>query len=85
MMMMLQTVIISSISTTIGAAAFSFCIGLIHVELPMGLQVLEQELFSSCESLTTIIIPSLVIKIGDRAFNGCQCLTTFDLPYGLVC
>eukprot|EP00980_Cylindrotheca_fusiformis_P004775 scaffold1025_cov102-Cylindrotheca_fusiformis.AAC.2 len=80
----LRKVIICSVSTTLGFAAFCCCNSLISVELPEGLQEIEQRLFFGCESLTTVKIPSSVIKIGSNAFSGCISLTSFDLPQGLM-
>eukprot|EP00980_Cylindrotheca_fusiformis_P004779 scaffold1025_cov102-Cylindrotheca_fusiformis.AAC.6 len=80
----LRKVIVCSISTKLGFGAFTYCKGLIFVELPEGLQEIESRLFLGCESLTTVKIPSSVIKIGDSAFNGCRSLTSFDLPHGLL-
>eukprot|EP00980_Cylindrotheca_fusiformis_P000302 scaffold70_cov102-Cylindrotheca_fusiformis.AAC.1 len=80
----LRKVIVCSNSTKLGEAAFYECCGLISVQLPEGLQVIEPWLFRGCRSLTTFKTPSSVTKIGDYAFCGCRSLTSFDLPHGLV-
>eukprot|EP00980_Cylindrotheca_fusiformis_P029423 scaffold23472_cov106-Cylindrotheca_fusiformis.AAC.2 len=80
----LRNVIVSSVSTELACAVFRSCSGLISVELPEGLQVIEHHLFFGCGSLTTVKIPSSVIKIGDCAFSLCGSLTLFDLPCGLL-
>eukprot|EP00980_Cylindrotheca_fusiformis_P013841 scaffold3594_cov138-Cylindrotheca_fusiformis.AAC.6 len=59
----LRNLIIRSISTRLGKGVFQYCSGLISVELPEGLQVIEAELFNNCSALPTIKIPSSVIKI----------------------
>eukprot|EP00980_Cylindrotheca_fusiformis_P009283 scaffold2032_cov122-Cylindrotheca_fusiformis.AAC.5 len=80
----LRKVIVCSVSTNLGEAAFCDCFGLISVELPEGLQVITALLFGYCESLTTVNIPSSVIKIGKGAFQRCSSLTLVDLPHGLL-
>eukprot|EP00980_Cylindrotheca_fusiformis_P017197 scaffold5294_cov129-Cylindrotheca_fusiformis.AAC.7 len=80
----LQKVVFCSASTELGPAVFFGCNGLISVELPQGLQVIEQELFRACWSLETVKIASSVIKIGVSAFAVCARLTSVDLPYGLL-
>eukprot|EP00980_Cylindrotheca_fusiformis_P023945 scaffold11233_cov73-Cylindrotheca_fusiformis.AAC.2 len=80
----LRKVIVCSNRTKLGEAVFRECHGLLAVELPEGIQVIEKWLFAYCKSLTTVKIPSSVIKIGDGAFKGCFSLPSFDLPNGLL-
>eukprot|EP00980_Cylindrotheca_fusiformis_P012515 scaffold3074_cov108-Cylindrotheca_fusiformis.AAC.2 len=80
----LRKVIVCSVSTKFGRAAFANCFGLISIELPEGLELIGPELCSNCRSLTTVKIPSSVIKIGDNAFYRCKSLTSVDLPHGLL-
>eukprot|EP00980_Cylindrotheca_fusiformis_P012793 scaffold3136_cov102-Cylindrotheca_fusiformis.AAC.10 len=86
----LRKVIFSSFSTQLGRGVFMccsgliYCSGLVSVELPEGLQVIEEDLFFCCGLLTTVKIPSSVIEIRKRAFCYCSCLTFFDLPHGLL-
>eukprot|EP00980_Cylindrotheca_fusiformis_P009027 scaffold1935_cov54-Cylindrotheca_fusiformis.AAC.1 len=80
----LRKVIVRSVSMRLGPGVFMDCSSLISVELPEGLQVIEEELFCYCESLRTVNIPSSVIKIGEGAFCGCGSLTSVDLPQGLL-
>eukprot|EP00980_Cylindrotheca_fusiformis_P009016 scaffold1934_cov79-Cylindrotheca_fusiformis.AAC.5 len=80
----LRNVIFRSISTRLGKEVFKCCSGLIFVELPEGLQVIENCLFLRCESLRTVNIPSSVIKIGREAFYQCHHLASFVLPQGLL-
>eukprot|EP00980_Cylindrotheca_fusiformis_P005501 scaffold1170_cov122-Cylindrotheca_fusiformis.AAC.9 len=68
----------------IGKSAFCCNGGLISVELPNGLLVIESNLFWGCMALTTVKIPSSVIKIGNHAFAGCQSLISFELSHGLL-
>eukprot|EP00980_Cylindrotheca_fusiformis_P020517 scaffold7572_cov118-Cylindrotheca_fusiformis.AAC.6 len=80
----LRKVVVCSTSTKLGEGAFCCCHGLLSVELPEGLQVIECEVFAYCKSLRTVKIPSSVIEIGRMAFCGCQSLTSLDLPQGLL-
>eukprot|EP00980_Cylindrotheca_fusiformis_P013888 scaffold3601_cov90-Cylindrotheca_fusiformis.AAC.1 len=73
-----------SVSTKLGEGVFRFCRGLLSVELPEGLQVIEQDLFTECKSLTTVKIPSSVVKVAEFAFFGCSLLPSVDLPQGLL-
>eukprot|EP00980_Cylindrotheca_fusiformis_P011039 scaffold2535_cov126-Cylindrotheca_fusiformis.AAC.1 len=79
----LRKIIICSVFTKLGVGVFSYCKGLVSVEFPEGLQVIEPKMFWGCQALTTVKIPSSVIKIGGYAFYGCGRLTLFDLPHGL--
>eukprot|EP00980_Cylindrotheca_fusiformis_P019827 scaffold6966_cov112-Cylindrotheca_fusiformis.AAC.5 len=79
-----RKVIICSASTKLGGGVFSNCRSLLSVELPDGLQVIEQELFGCCVSLEAVKIPSSVIKIGETAFSHCSSLTSLDFPHGLL-
>eukprot|EP00980_Cylindrotheca_fusiformis_P010077 scaffold2234_cov151-Cylindrotheca_fusiformis.AAC.6 len=58
--------------------------GLISVELPEGLQVIEAYLCDGCSSLPAAKIPSSVIKIGGGAFCRCHSLTSVNLPPELL-
>eukprot|EP00980_Cylindrotheca_fusiformis_P005835 scaffold1228_cov119-Cylindrotheca_fusiformis.AAC.2 len=80
----LRKVIVRSVSTKLSEAVFANCRGLMSVELPEGLRVIEISLFSGCSSLTTVQIPSSVTQIRKHAFSGCPSLSFFDLPYGLL-
>eukprot|EP00980_Cylindrotheca_fusiformis_P000700 scaffold167_cov110-Cylindrotheca_fusiformis.AAC.28 len=80
----LRKVSVGSVSTILGNGGLSFIGGLISVELPEGLQVIETRLFLFCASLTKVNIPTSVIKIGEEAFSLCQNLASIDLPHGLV-
>eukprot|EP00980_Cylindrotheca_fusiformis_P020349 scaffold7354_cov93-Cylindrotheca_fusiformis.AAC.2 len=79
----LRKVVFCSVSTRLGKGVFYNCEGLISVELPEGLQVIESSLFADCESLTTVSIPSSVIRIGGQAFNRCHSLSSVHLLCGL--
>eukprot|EP00980_Cylindrotheca_fusiformis_P015745 scaffold4562_cov67-Cylindrotheca_fusiformis.AAC.1 len=80
----LRKVIVRSTTTKLGSFAFGCCLGLLYVELPEGLRVIESGMFVYCESLASVKIPSSVTKILGRAFSGCSSLAAVDLPHGLL-
>jgi hypothetical protein len=79
----LKRIKISSAHVVIGGGAFSYCYGLVSVDLPEGLQVIGTYWFCGCKSLTTVNVPSSVIEIQDSAFERCTSLASLDLPEGL--
>lgn len=63
--------------------AFSIA-GLTHINLPEGLEIIEESTFWGCENLQdTIVIPSTVLQIRRGAFANCRQLTAVILPAGL--
>eukprot|EP00980_Cylindrotheca_fusiformis_P005496 scaffold1170_cov122-Cylindrotheca_fusiformis.AAC.4 len=79
----LRKLVVCSVATRLSGISFNFCSGLISVEFPEGLQVIERWL-AHCESLTTVKIPSSVIKIGEKAFYRCRSIASLDLPHRLL-
>eukprot|EP00980_Cylindrotheca_fusiformis_P017193 scaffold5294_cov129-Cylindrotheca_fusiformis.AAC.3 len=75
----LRKVIVCSASTQLCLGAFRGCCGLRSAELPDGLQVIEQEVFSACESLSLVNMPSSLIEIGAYALSGCS-IETLHIP-----
>ena len=59
------------------------CTQLNNIELPEGLERIEQQSFDQCISLSSIIIPSTVKKIGNWTFCGCTQLNNIELREGL--
>eukprot|EP00980_Cylindrotheca_fusiformis_P005997 scaffold1284_cov108-Cylindrotheca_fusiformis.AAC.11 len=78
----LRKVVVCSISTKLGKVRN--CSGLLSIELPEGLQVIETSSFGTLISLTMVKIPSSVIKIGSYNFFACRSLRSVDLPHGLL-
>ena len=48
--------------------------------IPQGIQVIGDDAFYSCKSLTSITIPDSVTTIGNSAFSGCDSLTEITIP-----
>eukprot|EP00980_Cylindrotheca_fusiformis_P002583 scaffold609_cov130-Cylindrotheca_fusiformis.AAC.19 len=62
-------------STKLGKGAFSDCFGLISVELPKALRVIEPELLMNCQNCKSVKMPSCPLtKIGAEAFSNCLIL-----------
>lgn len=55
-----------------------------HVELPVGLQRIEDNTFLGCERLKSVTIPRTVTYIGKNAFAGCTALRKVRLPESLT-
>ena len=67
----------------IGVRCFD-CSSITHVNLPEGLEIIEEVTFYGCENLQdTIVIPSTVTQIRGSAFANCKQLTAVVLPAGL--
>ena len=54
--------------------------GLVSVEIPDGVTVIERSAFADCNSLKSVVIPSKVTSIGDFAFNVCLGMTSIEIP-----
>lgn len=66
----------------ISAEAFKNC-KMTSITIPEGVEVIGNNAFDSCESLTSIAIPQSVKKIGDSAFKSCYKLKNMDIPVGI--
>ena len=67
----------------IGSMAF-YGAAFARVELPDGLQVIEQNAFYGCEELSEATVPSSVTVIGDRAFGYYNGPTNIELIPGFT-
>lgn len=61
--------------TCIANDAFSRCIGLTSVAIPIGVTNIGERAFYNCSDLTSVTVPSSVKQIGKGAFFGCNGLT----------
>lgn len=64
----------------IGTAAFMDCSGLTSVDIPDGVESIEDYAFIGCIGLTSVDIPSSVTSIKDYAFADCSGLTSVVIP-----
>lgn len=66
--------------TTIGTAAFRYCIYLKNVTFSNIVRTIGKDAFYDCTALPSIVIPSSVESIGKNAFSGCKALTNVNFP-----
>jgi hypothetical protein len=65
--------------TTVGYAAFFYCIRLASVTIPNSVANIGDEAFALCSSLTNVTIPNSVTSIGGGAFAACGSLTSVTI------
>lgn len=58
--------------TQINAQAFSGCTSLVSIEIPEGVEYLQDRCFMNCESLISVTIPSTVIYVSGNNFLNCH-------------
>ena len=75
----LESVTIPEGVTTI-YSAFSGCISLKGINLPLGLETIGDHAFYGCKSLKNVVIPEGILSIGSRAFYGCSDLRSIVIP-----
>ncbi len=75
----LAYVTIPSGVTAIGRNAF-YCTGITEITLPVGVTVLEQSVFESCEKLRKATLPEGLKVIGAKSFNNCYVLEDINMP-----
>ena len=80
----IQTVIIESGVTSIGAWAFYGCTGLTSIEIPNSVTSIGGNAFGGCSGLTSITIPNSVTRIGGYAFEKCSGLTSLTIPFSVT-
>lgn len=69
--------------TEIPKYAFSHCIALKEIKLPLKLERIGYDAFEDCRSLKSIKLPDTVKYINREAFNNCISLTSFAAPSNL--
>ena len=53
------------------------------VNVPQGVESIEDWAFSRCKALTSITLPQGLKSIGNSAFSSCEALTSITLPQGI--
>ena len=76
----IDTVIISSGSTTIPNSSFKSCSKIKYISIPNSVTSIGNYAFSDCSGLTSINIPNSVTKIEGGTFRGCSGLTSINIP-----
>ena len=72
----MTSVMIPGSVTSIGIAAFGYCINLKSVTIGNSVTSIGAQAFEACSSLTSVTIPDSVVSIGDCAFSDCNSLTS---------
>lgn len=79
-MQQIDTVMVESGVTTLGANAFNGFPTLKLVVLPYGMKTIGDNAFTDCTSLTFVQMPQDLTTIGASAFQGCENLFVQRLP-----
>ena len=79
-MVPMKSIVFPSGLKEIGKKAFVGCSLLENMELPTGMERIEEEAFRGCVSLESIILPDTVTYIGAAAFYNCEKLRKIKLP-----
>lgn len=61
---------------SLGSHCFAYAHGLTSIELPEGLERLDQISFWDCPNLTTVVLPASLKSIGRHCFSNCRSLRT---------
>jgi len=80
----IKKVIIYDGVTSIGDAAFSWCIRLKEIKIPVSIKSIGDSAFWFCNSLKEIRIPDGVTSIDDSVFRVCESLTEIKIPDGVT-
>ena len=75
----LTSVVISDSVTSIGSAAFRYCVELTSVLIPDSVMTIGDSAFYGCAGLISVTIPDSVITIGNNAFGDCTGLTSVTI------
>lgn len=78
----LQSVKLPQSLTTIGYCAFKTT-GLLSVEFPAGLEIIEEGAFEQCAALKSVKFTGGCETLEDRAFSQCSALEKVVLPDGM--
>ena len=69
-------------STSIGDYAFRYCTGLVSVNI--GANIIPEDAFYNCTSLSSLTLQNTVTQIKDGAFQNCSPLSNVDIPSSVV-
>ena len=61
----------------------SYCVSLVSVTLPAGMEKIDNYVFDGCRKLTNIKLPDGLKVIGEYAFRNCKALSDIEFPSGL--
>lgn len=70
--------------TDIGQDAFTYCYGLMQVDVPSSLKSTGQNAFSYCQAINTIEFPNTFTTMGPSTFESCSALQQFRIPTSMT-
>jgi hypothetical protein len=70
--------------TTIGEYACLYCVSLVTVVAPEGVESIGNFAFFNCTSLLNVTFPKSLKSIGSNAFNQCTSIEVMDLSHTLL-
>ena len=56
----------------------------VRIDIPLGVTVIEEEVFNDCDNLVDITLPEGVTTIGEGAFYNCTSLASINIPEGVT-
>lgn len=68
----------------VGRNAFSNCVNLTELDLPLGTDSIGVMAFDGCKALQHIELPTGLLRIEGAAFNNCSALSSLELPESLL-
>lgn len=68
----------------IGSFCFSYCEGLVSVNIPDSVTIIDHSTFYECAALQQVSIGSGVKNIGESAFQWCDALVNITIPEGVT-
>ncbi len=75
----LQAVEMPETVENIGIAAF-FESGLVSVNVPSKVKIIDRAVFFGCQNLTSVVLPNGITSIGNYAFYACRGLKSIVIP-----
>ena len=79
----IKEIVIPETIEILNRGVFSWCKQLERAKIPIGLKIIEDEVFSECEELEEIELPNTISRIGNNAFYGCKSLKRMLLQDGI--
>ncbi len=76
----IELIVLPDTITTIGGAAFVYCVYLKEITIPTSVTTIGSQAFEYCISLESITIPASVATIGSQAFEYCISLESITIP-----
>ena len=69
--------------SSMGMCAFAYCESLVSIKIPIGVQILPNDLFKGCSSLERVILPDSISIIPNDCFKDCISLIDINIPSNL--